>query len=137
MKKTKLFELVTGTEMKPRLSRNMLPIINTCKNGWSNFSGNRRVVSLKLLELTQFAWPNQSIYFNFWCAVPRGDVIESTRFLMRPPVIILPCYKALTTSTNIQNAFNFSSCIHKKPLIPLILVKWVQITNIIAFNSHN
>ena len=55
MKETELFELVTGTEMKPRLSRNMLAIINTYENGWSNFSANRRVVSLKLFELTQFA----------------------------------------------------------------------------------
>ena len=76
MKETKLFELVTGTEMKPWLSGNVLPNINTCENGWSNFSANRRVVSLKLIELTQFTWPNPSIYFNFLCAVPRDDVIE-------------------------------------------------------------
>ena len=56
----------------------------------TNFSANLRVVSLKLLELTQFAWPNLSIYFNFLSAVPRDDVIESTRFLMRPPVIFPP-----------------------------------------------
>ena len=31
-----------------------LPNINTCENGWSNFSANLRVLSLKLLELTQF-----------------------------------------------------------------------------------
>ena len=86
MKDTKLFELVTGTQIKPWLTRNMLPNINTCKNGWSNFSANLRVGSVKLLELTQFALPNLSIYFNFLCAVPRDDVIESTRFLMRPPV---------------------------------------------------
>ena len=86
MKKTKLFELVTGTEMKPWLSQNMLPNINTCENGWSNFSANLRIVSLKLLELTQFTWPNLSINFHFLWAVPRDDVIESTRFLMRAPV---------------------------------------------------
>ena len=68
----------------------MLPNINKCENGWSNCSADLRVVSLKLLELTQFALPNLSIYFNFLCAVPRADVIESTRFLMRPPVIIPP-----------------------------------------------
>ena len=90
MKDTKLFELVTGTETKPWLSRNMLPNINTCGNGWSNFSVNLKVVSLKLLELTQFAWPTLSIYFNFLCAVPRDDVIESPRFLMRPPGFIPP-----------------------------------------------
>ena len=92
VEETKLFELVTGTEMKPWLSRNILPNINTCENGRSNFSANLRVVSLNLLELTQFAWPNLSIYFNFSCAVPRDDVIESTRFLMRPPVNHPPWY---------------------------------------------
>ena len=61
-----MFELVTGTDMKPRLSRNMLPNINTCENGWSNFSANLRVLSLKLLELTQLACPNLSIYFIFY-----------------------------------------------------------------------
>ena len=65
MKETKLFKLVTGAEMKPWLSRNMLLNINTRRNRWSNFSANFKVVSLKLLELTQFAWPNLSIYFIF------------------------------------------------------------------------
>ena len=46
-------------------------------------------------------------------------------------------YKASTLSTNIQNSLNFSSCMHKKTLIPLILVEWIQITYIIAINSHN
>ena len=63
-----MFELVTGTQMKPWLSRSMLSNINTCENGWLNFSSNLRVMSLKLLELTQFTWPNLSIYFNFLCA---------------------------------------------------------------------
>ena len=84
-----MFELVTGAEMKPWLSRNMLPNINTCENGWPNFSANLRVVSLKLHELTQFAWQNLSIYFNFLCAVPRNNVIESTPFLMRPLVMVV------------------------------------------------
>ena len=86
VKETNLFELVTDTEMKSWLSRNMLPNINTCENGWSNFSANLWIVSFKLRELTQFAWPNPPIYFNFPSAVPRDDVIESTRFMMRPPV---------------------------------------------------
>ena len=76
--------------MEPWSSRNMLPNLNTCENWWSNFSANLRVVSLKLVELNQFVWPNVSIYFNLLCAVPRDDVIEGTRFLMRPPVIIPP-----------------------------------------------
>ena len=46
---------------------------------------NPRVMSLKLLELTQFTWPNLSIYFNFLCAAPLDDVIESPCFLMKPP----------------------------------------------------
>ena len=90
MKETKLFEHATGTETKLWLSWNMLPNINTCENGWSNFLANLIVLSLKLLEITHFAWPNLSVYFNFLCAVPRDDVIESTHFLMRPPVIIPP-----------------------------------------------
>ena len=54
--------------------------INTCENLWSNFSANLIVVAL--LEQNQFEWPNLSIYFNFLCAVPRGDVTKKTRFLM-------------------------------------------------------
>ena len=129
MKETKLFELVTGTEMNPWLSRNMLPNINTCENGWSDFSANLRVVSIKLFDLTRFAWPNLSICFNFLCAVPRDDVIESTRFLMRPPVIIPPwlCHTMVTfnqcinilfnirissiLATPVSNARNFSWCL--------------------------
>ena len=71
------------------ISRNMLPNINTCENGWPNFSANLRLVVSKLLELTQFAWPNQSIYFNFLC-VPRDDVIDSTRFWWGHLLIITP-----------------------------------------------
>ena len=85
------------------LSRNMLPNINTCENGWSNFAVNLRVVSLKLLKFTQFTWPNISIYFNFLCAVPLDDVIESTRYLMRPPVIIQPWFDLSS-----ENNFNVS-----------------------------
>ena len=79
-RETKLFELVTTrtmlgfTAMKPCNLRNMLPNINTCENRWSYFSENLRVVAMKLLELTQFASPYLSIYFNFlhcwgpfWC----------------------------------------------------------------------
>ena len=64
-RETKLFELVTSTTTKPWLSRNMIPNRKTCEKGWSNFSENFRVIALKLLELTRYASPNQSIYFNF------------------------------------------------------------------------
>ena len=101
MKETKLFELVTCTEMKPWLSRNKVPNINTCENGWSNFSANLRVVPLKLLELTQFAWPNLSLCFSFLYAVPCCDVIESPRFLIRPPDII-PQWTYLTSSSMVD-----------------------------------
>ena len=61
--------------------------INTCENGWSNFSANLRVVALNFLELTQFSWLNLWIYFYFSCAVRCGNVMKRTRSLMRPPVI--------------------------------------------------
>ena len=117
MKETKLFELVTGTEMKPWLSRNMSPNINTCENGWSNFSANLRVMSLNLLELTQFAWQNRSFYFNFLCAVPRDDVIESTRFLMRPLVIIPPWVRPFVHNINSVHRLLYKSKVHGKSLI--------------------
>ena len=41
--------LVTGTAIKPSLSGNMLSNMNTCKNGWSNFSENLRIIVLKFL----------------------------------------------------------------------------------------
>ena len=70
-RETKLFDIVTATGTKPWLSRNMLPNSKTCKKEWSNFSENLTVVATKLLELTQFASLNQSIYFNFlWCWGP-------------------------------------------------------------------
>ena len=50
---------------KPWLSANMLPNIKTYENVWSNFSENLKIVALKLLELTQFASPNLSMYFHF------------------------------------------------------------------------
>ena len=114
MKETKLFQLVTGIEMKPWLARNMLPDVNTWENGWSNSSANLRVVSWKLLEITQFAWPNLSIYFNFLCAVPRDDIIESTRFLMRPPVIIPPWYSPYPPPAYFrdQHSFRYTVLIH-------------------------
>ena len=41
---------------------------NTCENWCWYISENLRIVALKLLELTEFASPNLSIYFNFlWC----------------------------------------------------------------------
>ena len=41
----------------------------------AEFLNKSQVVSLKLLELTQFAWPNLSIYFNFLFAVLRDEAI--------------------------------------------------------------
>ena len=42
-------------------------------------------MALNLLEVTEFASLNLSLYFNFLRAVPRCDVIKRTRFLIRPP----------------------------------------------------
>ena len=76
-------------------------------------------MSLKLLELTQFAWPNLSIYFNFLCAVPRNDVIESIRFLMRPPV-------------------NHSTMLTTKPEINRSIdLKWLAASISFYFATHN
>ena len=74
---------------------------------------------LKLLELTQFARPNLSIYFNFLCAVPRDDVIESTRFLVRPPVnhftMVYSFHHGLSC---MRNALKFWSFIQKWSIRP-------------------
>ena len=40
----------------------MLANINICENGWSNFSENLRFVAIKLLEITQNAFPDP---YNF------------------------------------------------------------------------
>ena len=114
---------------------------------------NLRVVSLKLLDLTQFAWPNLSIYFNFLCAVPRDDVIESTRFLMRPPVnhsimgiptkVVGTCF----CGENMDAASNLSICVNFSLLIVMTYndIKWVKYLDVISlfvskhstFNSPN
>ena len=60
-----MFDLVTGTETKARLSVNMLPNIETFTNSWSNISENLRKVAIKLFALIQFASPNHTKYFNF------------------------------------------------------------------------
>ena len=124
MNETKLFVLVTGTEMEPWLSRNMLPNVNTCENGWSNFSAKSESCVIKIAELSiritksinllQFLmccssrWRHREyssyeatcyvlflamtssrvlvLWGHLLCAVPRDDVIESTR-VMRPPVM--------------------------------------------------
>ena len=67
LKHASLIMIVTGIATKLRLSRNMFPNIKTCKNRWSDFSKNLRIVALKLLKLTWFLSPNLSvvIYCNF------------------------------------------------------------------------
>ena len=46
-------DLVTGTPTKPYLSGNMLPNINTCENGWSNFSENLRIARVNSIRITK------------------------------------------------------------------------------------
>ena len=75
-----LFDLVTSKETIQWLSRNMLPNINTCENGCLNFSGNLRLVTLKVLKLSQFTCPNLSIYCNSICAILHGGIIKRTCF---------------------------------------------------------
>ena len=69
---------------KPWLSANMLPTINTCEKRWSNVSENQRVLATKLLELTQFASPNRSIYLNF---VPFWGRCDRMRFFVQSTFI--------------------------------------------------
>ena len=59
--KRKLFELLT--------LRKHVTIYKLMRKWIVEFSANLRVVALKLLELTQFASPTLSIYFNFLRAV--------------------------------------------------------------------
>ena len=44
-----MIRLVTGIAPKPWPSGNMFSNIQTCENGWSNFSENLRIIALKLL----------------------------------------------------------------------------------------
>ena len=63
------------------LRKSMLLNINICENGWSNFSGNLRIVAFKFLTLTRFLSPNLSIYFNFvrcWRIVVMFDILKPT-----------------------------------------------------------
>ena len=59
-----MLEFVTGKAPKLRLSGNMLPSIKTSENWWESLLVTLRATALKLLELTQFASPNLSIYFK-------------------------------------------------------------------------
>ena len=74
-----LFNLLTSTATKPRLSGYMLPNINIFENECWYFSENLKIVALKLLELTQLTSPKISIYFNsiwHW-----GSIVMSTFLL--------------------------------------------------------
>ena len=73
MKGDELFELVTITTTKPRLSGNMLPNRKTCENEWWNILENIKVVAIKLLELILFVSLNISIYCNFVLCWVRCD----------------------------------------------------------------
>ena len=65
-------------KQRPWLSGNILPNINTCENGSSNFSKNLKIMVLKLLGLTEFSSRNPSIYFNFVRSL--GSVVMLTFF---------------------------------------------------------
>ena len=58
----KLFDHVTGTAIKLWHSEKMVANIKTIKNLLSNFLENLRIVTLKLVEFTQFLSQNLSIY---------------------------------------------------------------------------
>ena len=66
------------------------------------FLGKFQSFGMKFARVNSIRMINLSIYFNFLCAVPRGDVIKRTRFLMRPPVVI-PLWYPLSNISNINN----------------------------------
>ena len=76
-------------QQRNRDCQETLPNINKCENWCWYFSENLRIVALTLLELTKFASPNLSIYFNFvWCW---GSVVMLTFWNyppMRSPLIV-------------------------------------------------
>ena len=52
------YEIATVTASRICFA-NILPNVNKCENGWSNFPASFRVVALKLTELIRFALPNE------------------------------------------------------------------------------
>ena len=74
--------------------------INTCDSGFSNISANLRVVTLKLLEFTQFASLNLSIYFSY-VQVLRFFVMSTflNSLPVRSPSIEKSMPKLMSTST--------------------------------------
>ena len=85
-RETKLFQIVTGTATKPWLSGNMLPNINTCKNGWSKLSENLRIMALKLL------WPGeQASHDRYPSSSPelsRRPSVKNPKLQRQPPSAI-------------------------------------------------
>ena len=105
-RETKLFDFVTGITTKPRLSRHMLPNINTCENGWSNFSANLRVVVIKLGQLYNSIRNNKSrIYCNFQvtCTVLGSVVMRKVRRRLSAcsPVLEKSMVGSVNRNTNI------------------------------------
>ena len=80
----------------------MLPNINTCMRKWMV-----EFLSKSQSRVIKIAWVNsiQFTLISYICAIPRDDVIESTRFLMRPHVIIPQCVKQTQKIRRISNYF--------------------------------
>ena len=114
-----MFDLATGTatnfefefsfiykskvtnNFTPSITNNtyMLPNINRCENGLSNFSENLRIVAIKLCKLTRFLSLNLSIYFNFvrcWWSV------VMLTFLNLPPVSSPLIEKSMATQNEVK-----------------------------------
>ena len=69
-----MFDLETATPTKPSLSGNMLPNMTTCKNVWSNFSENLRIVALKVSINSILITKSLNLQFFLYGAGLRCDV---------------------------------------------------------------
>ena len=65
---------------------------------------------IKIARVNSIRMTNLTIYANFLRAVPRDDIIESTRFLMRPPVIIPPWENVLEDNAWVTKKNHSDSC---------------------------
>ena len=92
MKETKLIELVTGVETKSAVTVRKHVIKCKYMRKWmAEFLSKSQSRGIKIARVNSNRMTKSINYFNLLWAVPRGDVIKSTRFLMKPPVIIPPC----------------------------------------------
>ena len=90
-KEPKLFELVTDTSWDETVTLTKHVTKYKYMRKWIfEFLSKSQSRVLKIARVTSIRMTKSINLFNFLWAIPRDDVIESTRFMMRPPVIIPP-----------------------------------------------